>query len=101
MSGIDIKPLIGVTTPDLQGFFSVDSKIDQLLGQFEYIEPVDGEEPYWIGGIAFHDVVICGCCGGTVEISELYKIAEKNDKTLNYTPKYPTDEFQQLQIVIS
>ena len=47
MSGIDIKPLIGVTTPDLQGFFSVDSKIDQLLGQFEYIEPVDGEEPYY------------------------------------------------------
>ena len=33
MSGIDIKPLIGVTTPDLQGFFSVDSKIDQLLGR--------------------------------------------------------------------
>ena len=47
MSGINIKPLIGVTTPDLQGFFSVDSKIDQLLGQFEYIEPVDGEEPYY------------------------------------------------------
>ena len=47
MSGIDIKPLIGVTTPDLQGFFSVNSKIGQLLGQFEYIEPVDGEEPYY------------------------------------------------------
>lgn len=46
MSGIDIKPLIGVTTPDLQGFFSVDSKIDQLLGQFD-IEPVDGEKPYY------------------------------------------------------
>ena len=37
----------------------------------------DGEEPYWIGGIAFHDVVICGCCGGTIEISELYDIAEE------------------------
>ena len=47
MSGIDIKPLIGVTTPDLRGFFSVDSKIDQLLGQFEYIEPVEDEEPYY------------------------------------------------------
>ena len=21
------------------------------------------EEPYWIGGIAFQDVIICGCCG--------------------------------------
>ena len=37
----------------------------------------DGEEPYWIGGIAFHDVVICGCCGDTVEISELYERAEE------------------------
>ena len=35
------------------------------------------EEPYWIGGIAFHDVVICGCCGGTVKISDLYESAEK------------------------
>lgn len=32
---------------------------------------------YWIGGIAFHDVIICGCCGGTVEISELYDMAEE------------------------
>ena len=37
----------------------------------------DGEEPYWIGGIAFHDVIICGCCGGIIEISELYDIAEE------------------------
>ena len=37
----------------------------------------NSEEPYWIGGIAFHDVVICGCCGGTIEISELYEIAEE------------------------
>lgn len=37
----------------------------------------DGGEPYWIGGIAFHDVVICGCCGDTVEISELYEKAEE------------------------
>lgn len=37
----------------------------------------DSEEPYWIGGIAFHDVVICGCCGDTIEISELYEKAEE------------------------
>ena len=28
-------------------------------------------------GIAFRDVIICGCCGGTIEISELYDIAEE------------------------
>ena len=37
----------------------------------------DSREPCWIGGIAFHDVVICGCCGGTVKISDLYESAEK------------------------
>ena len=38
----------------------------------------DGEEPYWIGGIAFHDVVICGCCGGVFKIYELYERAEEH-----------------------
>lgn len=37
----------------------------------------DSEGPYWIGGIAFHDVIICGYCGRTVEISELYDMAEE------------------------
>ena len=44
--------------------------------QVKFIE-FDSDEPYWIGGIAFHDVVICGCCGGTIEISELYERAEE------------------------
>lgn len=34
------------------------------------------EEPYWIGGIAFHDVIICGC-GAIIEISDLYDDAEE------------------------
>lgn len=37
----------------------------------------DSESPYWIGGIAFHDVIICGYCGRTVEISDLYDMAEE------------------------
>ena len=35
----------------------------------------DNEASCWVGGIAYHDVVICGCCGATVEISELYDMA--------------------------
>ena len=35
------------------------------------------EEPYWFGGIAFHDVIICGCCGAVIEISDLYDDAEE------------------------
>lgn len=31
------------------------------------------EEPYWLGGIAFGDKIICGCCGGTLDIQEYYE----------------------------
>lgn len=44
--------------------------------QVEFFD-VDDEIPCWIGGIAFHDVIICGCCGATIEISELYDRAEE------------------------
>ena len=37
----------------------------------------ESEEPYWIGGIAFQDVIICGCCGAVIEISDLYDEAEE------------------------
>lgn len=36
-----------------------------------------GEGPYWTGGIAYHDVIICGCCGATIEIADLYDEAEE------------------------
>ncbi len=44
--------------------------------QVEFFD-VDDEIPCWLGGIAFHDVIICGCCGATIEISELYDRAEE------------------------
>lgn len=28
------------------------------------------ENDSWFGGIAYHDEIICGCCGGIQEISE-------------------------------
>ena len=30
---------------------------------------------HWVGGIAYRDEVICGCCGGVIEISEIYEFA--------------------------
>ena len=37
----------------------------------------DNEASCWTGGIAYHDVVICGCCGATIKISELYDMARE------------------------
>lgn len=32
---------------------------------------VDGD--HYVGGIAYHDEIICGCCGGVVSIDEIYE----------------------------
>lgn len=34
---------------------------------------IDGD--HYIGGIAYKDEIICGCCGGTVSIAEVYEFA--------------------------
>lgn len=34
---------------------------------------VDGVK--WIGGIAYKDKIICGCCGGLFSIEEIYESA--------------------------
>ena len=33
------------------------------------------EDGVWRGGIAYHDEIICGCCGGVYEIDEVIEIA--------------------------
>ena len=30
----------------------------------------------WICGIAYHDVIICACCGGVFEMDEICEIVE-------------------------
>lgn len=35
----------------------------------------DSEGSRYIGGIAYGTEIICGCCGGTVEINEVYEFA--------------------------
>lgn len=30
---------------------------------------------HYIGGIAYRDEIICGCCGGVFNINKIYKVA--------------------------
>ena len=39
-----------------------------LFKQDEETMQENGAE--WFAGIAYHDEIICGCCGGIVEVSE-------------------------------
>lgn len=32
-------------------------------------------DEHYIGGIAYRDEIICGCCGSVLEISEIYEAA--------------------------
>ena len=41
--------------------------------QVKFIDMDRGsEEPHWLGGIAYKDEIICGCCGGVFDIKEYY-----------------------------
>ena len=35
----------------------------------------DYEGDHYLGGIAYRDEIICGCCGGIFDISEIYQFA--------------------------
>lgn len=35
----------------------------------------DYEGGHYLGGIAYLDEIICGCCGGILDISEIYEFA--------------------------
>ena len=55
---------------------------------------VDPENPGdWLNGIAFRDVIICSCCGGTFEIDEVIDVA-KEDGVIN--PIYPYADWNDL-----
>ena len=33
---------------------------------------MDGDEPRWLGGIGYESNIICGCCGGLIELADLW-----------------------------
>lgn len=39
----------------------------------------DDENKRWIGGIAYRDEIICGCCGGVLELNEF-----EDDEVVEY-----------------
>lgn len=39
---------------------------------------VDGD--HYVGGIAYHNEIICGCCGGVVLIDEVYEFTPADVK---------------------
>lgn len=45
--------------------------------QVKFIETTDAtDDPRWIGGIAYQDYVICGECGGIIELEDISDIIE-------------------------
>ena len=46
--------------------------------KYDYFE-VPTQVKFWdgryIGGIAYRDEIICGCCGGIFRISDIYEVA--------------------------
>lgn len=46
-----------------------------LPTQVKFVD-FDSDKLSWIGGIAFEDKIICGCCGAVFEISDIYDEAD-------------------------
>lgn len=46
--------------------------------QVKFLDFFENDKPCWIGGIAYHNEIICGCCGGVFKIYELYERAEEH-----------------------
>ena len=38
----------------------------------------DYDGGHWTGGIAYGTEIICGCCGGVIDIDEVYEFAPKH-----------------------
>lgn len=52
-------------------------KFYEVPTQVKFIESADVvDEPHWIGGIAYQDYVICGECGGIIDLEDLEDIIE-------------------------
>ena len=62
----------------------------------------DSDEPSWIGGIAFEDKIICGCCGAVFEISDIYDEANemgfKGEPTQELRKREPIQELRWIDI---
>ena len=52
-------------------------KFYEVPTQVKFIESADVvDDPRWIGGIAYQDYVICGECGGIIELEDIAEIIE-------------------------
>jgi hypothetical protein len=43
--------------------------------QVKYLDADADEGDTWIGGIGYNGWIICGCCGGLIDIDEIYEAA--------------------------
>jgi hypothetical protein len=53
--------------------------------QVKFLDDAEDELKYK-GGIAYGDVIVCGCCGGVVEISDLLECFSEQEANLIIIP---------------
>lgn len=55
---------------------------------------VDGD--HYVGGIAYHDYIICGCCGGLIPIQEVFEFTPEE-----VTPIIAMDDWTDISFCIA
>lgn len=44
----------------------------------------DEDDEHYLGGIAYHTEIICGCCGGIFEIVDIYNCSDVDEPIIAY-----------------
>lgn len=71
-------------TKEMKHFYEIPVMVRFRDPQWESGIGEDENDRPWIGGIGYHDIIICGCCGAALDIEELFDDAAEAGIDLQY-----------------
>lgn len=64
----------------MKRYYETPTQIKYRDPEYELMNEENEEDRPWIAGIAYESYIICGCCGGVIELKELFDAAEGDDE---------------------
>lgn len=64
----------------MKHYYEIPTQVKYRDPYYELMNEENEEDRPWIVGIAYESYVICGCCGGIIELKDLFDVAEGDDE---------------------
>lgn len=64
----------------MKHYYEMPTMVKFLDPYYELMAGETEKDRPWLAGIAFGEYVICGCCGGLMELSELFEFAAGDEE---------------------